>query len=146
VLSSIFEKFIEFQDYKILSFSIGNVYIVAMYAGCKQYDFDQIELFWQSVWDEHKTFCFQENSSKEKYYVLDMFPYPFGAGLHIGHPEGETASDILARYQNARRYNVLHSMGWDAFGLPAEQHAIKTVINPATNTANNIAVFKKQMK
>ncbi|MDR1891336.1 MAG: leucine--tRNA ligase [Puniceicoccales bacterium] len=117
-----------------------------MYVGCKQYDFDRIELFWQRFWDEHKTFCVQEDPSKEKYYVLDMFPYPSGAGLHIGHPEGYTASDILARYKHAKGYNVLHPMGWDAFGLPAEQHAIKTGINPATNTANNIAVFKKQMK
>ncbi|MDR1528525.1 MAG: leucine--tRNA ligase [Puniceicoccales bacterium] len=117
-----------------------------MYAGCKQYDFDQIELFWQEFWDKSKTFSVQEDPSKEKYYVLDMFPYPSGAGLHIGHPEGYTASDILARYKHAKGYNVLHPMGWDAFGLPAEQHAIKTGINPATNTANNVSVFKKQMK
>jgi leucyl-tRNA synthetase len=120
--------------------------MAAMYSGCKQYDFDQIELFWQKFWDENKTFCVRENPSKEKYYALDMFPYPSGAGLHIGHPEGYTASDILARYKHAKGYNVLHPMGWDAFGLPAEQHAIQTGVNPATNTANNISVFKKQMK
>jgi leucyl-tRNA synthetase len=131
---------------KILLFSAENIFMLTMYAGCQQYDFDQIELFWQKFWDKNKTFCAQEDPSKEKYYVLDMFPYPSGAGLHIGHPEGYTASDILARYKHAKGYNVLHPMGWDAFGLPAEQHAIKTGINPATNTANNVSVFKKQMK
>ncbi|MDR2779487.1 MAG: leucine--tRNA ligase [Puniceicoccales bacterium] len=120
--------------------------MLAVYSQCKQYDFDEIELFWQKFWDKNKTFCVQEDFSKEKYYVLDMFPYPSGAGLHIGHPEGYTASDILTRYKHAKGYNVLHPMGWDAFGLPAEQHAIKTGINPAINTANNIEIFKKQMK
>ena len=81
-----------------------------------------------------------------KFYILDMFPYPSGAGLHVGHPEGYTATDILARYRRARGYNVLHPMGWDAFGLPAEQYAIKTGQHPRKTTEQNIATFKRQIK
>ena len=84
--------------------------------------------------------------SKPKYYILDMFPYPSGAGLHVGHPEGYTATDIIARYKRMRGFNVLHPMGWDAFGLPAEQYAIKTGQHPAITTRENVAKFKAQLK
>ncbi|MDR2738195.1 MAG: leucine--tRNA ligase [Puniceicoccales bacterium] len=110
------------------------------------YDFEKIECFWQKFWDERGTFTVVEDRSKEKYYALDMFPYPSGAGLHMGHPAGYIPSDILSRYKRANGFNVLHPMGWDAFGLPAEQHAINTGIPPAINTAKNIEVFRRQMK
>jgi leucyl-tRNA synthetase len=113
---------------------------------CTDYEFLKIEPHWQTIWEKTKAFRAENNSSKPKYYVLDMFPYPSGTGLHIGHPEGYTASDILARYKRARGYNVLHPMGWDAFGLPAEQHAVKTGTHPATNTQNNITNFRRQIK
>ncbi len=113
---------------------------------CKDYDFLQIEPHWQSFWDQTKAFRAENQSSLPKYYVLDMFPYPSGAGLHIGHPEGYTATDILARYKRARGFNVLHPIGWDAFGLPAEQHAVKTGTHPASNTQNNITNFRRQIK
>ncbi|UPA28359.1 MAG: leucine--tRNA ligase [Verrucomicrobiota bacterium] len=109
------------------------------------YDFQKIEPFWQKKWLEGKTFCAQDGNGK-KYYALDMFPYPSGAGLHIGHPEGYTASDILVRYKWAKGYNVLHPMGWDAFGLPAEQHAIATGKHPSINTAANIDRFRTQIQ
>jgi leucyl-tRNA synthetase len=112
----------------------------------KDYDFLQIEPHWQSFWENTKAFRADNTSSLPKYYVLDMFPYPSGAGLHIGHPEGYTATDILARYKRARGFNVLHPIGWDAFGLPAEQHAVKTGTHPATNTQNNITNFRRQIK
>ncbi|MDR2721029.1 MAG: leucine--tRNA ligase [Puniceicoccales bacterium] len=117
-----------------------------MNLGCKTYDFGAIERYWNEKWVRDKIFRTMEDYSKEKYYVLDMFPYPSSAGLHIGHPEGYTASDIIARYKLACGYNVLHPMGWDAFGLPAEQHAIKTGLDPATNTANNVDIFRKQIQ
>ncbi|MDR0590722.1 MAG: leucine--tRNA ligase [Puniceicoccales bacterium] len=117
-----------------------------MATSCKNYDFREIEPFWQKKWLEEKTFRAENESPMEKYYVLDMFPYPSGAGLHIGHPEGYTASDILARYKWANGFNVLHPMGWDAFGLPAEQHAIATGQHPSINTENNIRRFREQIQ
>ncbi len=117
-----------------------------MATNCKDYDFLEIEPHWQSFWDQTKAFRADNQSSRPKYYVLDMFPYPSGAGLHIGHPEGYTATDILARYKRARGFNVLHPIGWDAFGLPAEQHAVKTGTHPASNTQNNIVNFRRQIK
>ena len=113
---------------------------------CIDYNFHEIEPHWQSFWEENRSFRAEENPSKPKYYVLDMFPYPSGAGLHIGHPEGYTATDIIARYKRAKGFAVLHPIGWDAFGLPAEQHAVKTGTHPASNTQNNIANFKRQIK
>ncbi len=113
---------------------------------CKEYDFRQIEPHWQTFWQENRAFRAENGSEKPKFYVLDMFPYPSGAGLHIGHPEGYTATDILSRYKRARGFNVLHPIGWDAFGLPAEQHAVKTGTHPAANTQNNITNFRRQIK
>ncbi len=111
-----------------------------------QYRFNEIEPRWQKYWDEHKTFRTTEDPSRPKYYILDMFPYPSGAGLHVGHPEGYTATDIMARYKRMKGFNVLHPMGWDAFGLPAEQFAVKEGIHPAVTTAKNIENFRRQMK
>jgi len=118
----------------------------------KPYPFDQFEPKWQAVWEEQQLFHAPNpgdkgfDSSKPKFYVLDMFPYPSGAGLHVGHPEGYTATDIIARYKRMRGFNVLHPMGWDAFGLPAEQYAIKSGQHPAITTRENIASFKNQLK
>ncbi|USS89529.1 leucine--tRNA ligase [Fructilactobacillus cliffordii] len=110
------------------------------------YDHKEIETKWQNYWDEHQTFKTGEDPNKEKYYVLDMFPYPSGQGLHVGHPEGYTATDIMARFNRMQNKNVLHPMGWDAFGLPAEQYAMKTGNNPADFTNQNIQNFKRQIK
>ncbi|MEC9441865.1 MAG: leucine--tRNA ligase [Myxococcota bacterium] len=107
---------------------------------------EEIEPRWQNYWEENQTFVVDEDADRPKYYVLDMFPYPSGSGLHVGHVEGYTATDIVARYKRLRGYNVLHPMGWDAFGLPAEQFAIKTGTHPAIKTAENIATFKRQLK
>ena len=126
--------------------SLNVVGFTLMATNCKDYDFLEIEPHWQSFWEETKAFRADNQSSLPKYYVLDMFPYPSGSGLHIGHPEGYTATDILARYKRARGFNVLHPIGWDAFGLPAEQHAVKTGTHPASNTQNNIANFRRQIK
>lgn len=112
----------------------------------KDYDFPSIEPRWQSFWAENKAFQAEDSSPKPKYYALDMFPYPSGAGLHIGHPEGYTATDIMCRYKRACGYNVLHPIGWDAFGLPAEQHAVKTGTPPASNTEANVTNFRRQIK
>jgi leucyl-tRNA synthetase len=132
-----------------------------MSIGRKQYPFDLIEPKWQAIWDRQQTFrawnpgetippdhpfARRHTSLPPKYYILDMFPYPSGAGLHVGHPEGYTATDILARYQRALGFNVLHPMGWDAFGLPAEQYAVKTGQHPRKTTEENIATFKRQIK
>lgn len=111
-----------------------------------RYDHRKIEKKWQQYWEENKTFRASDESQKPKYYVLDMFPYPSGAGLHVGHPEGYTASDILARYKRMQGFEVLHPMGWDAFGLPAENYAIKTGTHPRISTEKNIETFTKQIK
>lgn len=111
-----------------------------------KYDHRQIEKKWQKVWDEKGTFKSEAPSAKPKYYVLDMFPYPSGSGLHVGHVEGYTATDILARYKRKKGYNVLHPMGWDSFGLPAEQYAIRTGTHPAKTTEENINTFRRQLK
>jgi len=111
------------------------------------YDFTAFEQRWQAYWKSHSTFRTEPSTcGKPKYYVLDMFPYPSGTGLHIGHPEGYTASDILGRYKKASGFNVLHPMGWDAFGLPAEQHAIATGEHPALQTRKNIDNFRRQLQ
>ncbi|ABO68087.1 Leucyl-tRNA synthetase [Geobacillus thermodenitrificans NG80-2] len=106
----------------------------------------EIEKKWQDYWEQHKTFRTPDESDKPKFYVLDMFPYPSGAGLHVGHPEGYTATDILARMKRMQGYNVLHPMGWDAFGLPAEQYALDTGNDPAEFTQKNIDNFRRQIK
>src|SRR5215213_768268 len=111
-----------------------------------EYDPAAIEPKWQRFWEENKTFAAKRTPGRKKAYVLDMFPYPSGAGLHVGHPEGYTATDIVARYRRMRGFNVLHPMGWDAFGLPAEQYAIKTGQHPAITTRENIAKFKTQLQ
>src|SRR5262245_37883761 len=105
-----------------------------------------IEPRWQRFWLEHKTFRTPDDSPKPKYYILAMFPYPSGAGLHVGHPEGYTATDILARYRRMKGEHVLHPMGWDAFGLPAEQYAIQTGTHPRETTQQNIATFRRQIQ
>ncbi|MFO0775314.1 MAG: leucine--tRNA ligase [Nitrospiraceae bacterium] len=112
----------------------------------RPYDVQAIEAKWQAYWETAKPFAASDDPSKPKYYCLDMFPYPSGAGLHVGHLEGYTATDIVSRYKRMRGFNVLHPMGWDAFGLPAEQYAVKTGVHPAITTAQNIATFKRQMK
>src|SRR6266567_4730541 len=141
-----------------------------MSSGRKQYPFHLIEPKWQKVWDEEKSFRawnpgevipqehpFARRHGLEaksanaeplppKHYILDMFPYPSGAGLHVGHPEGYTATDILARYKRTRGFNVLHPMGWDAFGLPAEQYAIQTGVHPAITTKRAMDNFRRQLK
>ena len=110
-----------------------------------EYNFVEIEKKWQAYWAEHHTFRVQTDPSKPKYYVLDMFPYPSGAGLHVGHPLGYIASDIYSRYKRLKGFNVLHPMGYDAFGLPAEQYAIQTGQHPARTTEQNIARYRSQM-
>ncbi|HET9865790.1 MAG TPA: leucine--tRNA ligase, partial [Nitrospira sp.] len=112
----------------------------------KTYDHHAIEAKWQAYWEAHRPFKAVEDAAKPKFYCLDMFPYPSGSGLHVGHLEGYTATDIVSRYKRMKGFNVLHPMGWDAFGLPAEQYAVKTGIHPAITTAQNIATFKRQMK
>ena len=118
----------------------------------KPYPFDSIEPKWQTTWDAERSFHSKNpgdegfDASRPKFYILDMFPYPSGAGLHVGHPEGYTATDIVARYKRMRGFNVLHPMGWDAFGLPAEQYAIRTGQHPAITTRENVAKFKNQLK
>lgn len=111
-----------------------------------KYDHTQIEKKWQDYWEKNQTYKVELDSSKPKYYVLDMFPYPSGTGLHVGHVEGYTATDILARYKRQKGFNVLHPMGWDNFGLPAEQYAIRTGTHPAITTKSNVENFKRQLK
>ena len=112
----------------------------------RKYDHLTIEQKWQKFWESNKTFKAEIDINKPKYYILDMFPYPSGQGLHVGHPLGYTATDILSRYKRMCGYNVLHPMGWDAFGLPAEQYAVETGTHPATTTKKNIEKFKTQIK
>ena len=110
------------------------------------YDHRELEPRWQKYWEESQLFHVKRREGRPKFYVLDMFPYPSGSGLHVGHPEGYTATDILARYKRMQGFDVLHPMGWDAFGLPAEQHAIKTGTKPAVTTQTNIKTFRRQLK
>jgi len=112
----------------------------------QNYNHQEIEPKWQKKWAEAQVFKADNNSRKEKKYVLDMFPYPSGAGLHVGHPEGYTATDIYSRYLRMKGYEVIHPMGWDAFGLPAENYAIKIGVPPQKSTADNIKTFAKQIK
>ena len=113
----------------------------------ERYNFKEIDQKWQKYWQENHTFAAKDcDSTRPKYYILDMFPYPSAEGLHVGHPEGYTASDIVARYKRMKGFNVLHPFGWDAFGLPAEQHAIKTGTNPEETTNKNIANMRRQTK
>src|SRR3974390_834121 len=112
-----------------------------------RYDAKRIEAAWQVYWDQHQTFrvdSFRQN--QPKIYVLDMFPYPSGSGLHVGHPEGYTATDIVCRYRRCRGYSVMHPTGWAAFGRPAEQHAKKTGTHPRTTTESNVNNFRRQLK
>lgn len=112
-----------------------------------EYKFREIEKKWQKYWEENNTFKTENDfSNPDKYYILDMFPYPSGAGLHVGHPEGYTATDIVSRYKRMKGFNVLHPMGWDAFGLPAEQYAIQTGTHPAITTNKNCDTFRRQIK
>ena len=111
------------------------------------YDYKRIEEKWQKYWEENNTYyCDTSDFSKPKFYALDMFPYPSGKGLHVGHPEGYTASDIVCRMKRAQGYNVLHPMGYDSFGLPAEQFAIQTGNHPESFTLDNIVTFTRQLK
>ena len=110
-----------------------------------EYKHKEIESRWQQQWKERRVYATTERSDKPKYYVLDMFPYPSGAGLHVGHPLGYIASDIFARYKRLNGFNVLHPMGYDAFGLPAEQYAIQTGQHPEVTTTQNIARYRNQL-
>src|SRR5690349_17031713 len=110
-----------------------------------EYNFREIEKKWQEEWDRNHAYRVSNDSPKPKCYVLDMFPYPSGAGLHVGHPLGYIASDIYSRYKRLKGFNVLHPMGFDSFGLPAEQYALETGQHPATTTEKNIATFKSQL-
>ncbi len=111
-----------------------------------KYDHNRIEAKWQKYWEDNQTFKTEVDPSRPKYYILDMFPYPSGAGLHVGHVTGYTATDILARYKRQKGFNVLHPMGWDSFGLPAEQYAIRTGTHPAVTTQKNIDTYRRQLK
>jgi leucyl-tRNA synthetase len=110
-----------------------------------EYNFIEIERKWQDWWAKNKTYKARTDSAKPKYYVLDMFPYPSGAGLHVGHPLGYIASDIFSRYKRLKGFNVLHPMGYDAFGLPAEQYAIQTGQHPEKTTHDNVARYRSQL-
>ncbi|MDD4729618.1 MAG: class I tRNA ligase family protein, partial [Dysgonamonadaceae bacterium] len=110
-----------------------------------EYNFQEIEQKWRQYWKENKTYKAENNSEKPKYYILDMFPYPSGAGLHVGHPLGYIASDIYARYKRSLGFNVLHPMGYDAYGLPAEQYAIQTGQHPIITTEQNISRYREQL-
>src|SRR5680860_604064 len=112
----------------------------------KEYNHKEIEKKWQEYWADKGLYRAEDDSSKEKRYILDMFPYPSGAGLHVGHVEGYSATDIYSRYLRMRGYNVLHPMGWDAFGLPAENYAVKTGVPPQETTDEATDNFRKQIK
>jgi leucyl-tRNA synthetase len=126
-------------------FDVKYVRFPTMATHCADYNFAEIEKTWQAFWKENRSFRAEDFSSRPKFYALDMFPYPSGAGLHIGHPEGYTATDILARYKRAKGFNVLHPMGWDAFGLPTEQYAIQTGTHPSITNKRNIENFRAQI-
>jgi len=111
----------------------------------RKYNHKKIEKQWKKEWEKSGIYKTRDDADKKKFYVLDMFPYPSGAGLHVGHPKGYIATDVVARMKMMQGYNVLHPMGWDAFGLPAENYAIKNKVHPAIATAKNIATFKKQL-
>ncbi len=111
-----------------------------------KYDHRRIEQKWQKNWEDRKIFKARVDHTRPKYYILDMFPYPSGAGLHVGHVTGYTATDILARYKRQKGFNVLHPMGWDSFGLPAEQYAIRTGTHPEVTTEKNISTYRHQLK
>ncbi len=111
-----------------------------------KFNFKEIDEKWQKIWAKESLYKAIENSEKKKFYILDMFPYPSAEGLHVGHPKGYIASDIIARKKLMENYSVLHPMGWDAFGLPTENYAIKMKIHPQTATERNIANFRRQMK
>ena len=111
----------------------------------KEYDHNKIEKKWQKEWETKKVYKTQNTTKKKKYYVLDMFPYPSGAGLHVGHPRGYIGSDVYARMKRMQGYNVLHPMGYDAFGLPAEQYAIEHKIHPRKAVEKNIKTFRGQL-
>ena len=110
-----------------------------------EYNYSEIEAKWRSKWTKNQLYKVDINNSKPKYYVLDMFPYPSGAGLHVGHPLGYIASDIFSRYKRLSGFNVLHPMGFDAFGLPAEEYAIATGVHPEKSTNENIERYKTQL-
>ena len=112
----------------------------------ERYNPAAIEPKWQAYWEERKTFAAVRHAGRPKAYILDMFPYPSGSGLHVGHPEGYTATDIVSRYKRMCGFDVLHPMGWDAFGLPAEQYAIQTGTHPRATTLKNIDTFRRQLK
>src|SRR3990167_5200528 len=111
----------------------------------KKYDPKKIEKKWQKYWAKHEVYKTKDTSDKPKFFILDMFPYPSGAGLHVGHPKGYIATDIVARMKMMQGHNVLHPMGWDAFGLPAENYALANKVHPKDSTDKNIATFKKQL-
>ena len=120
-----------------------------MAASTSEYDFASVEARWQKYWDQQRTFAAREDAAgraRPKYYVLDMFPYPSGEGLHIGHPVSYFPTDILARFKRAQGHNILHPTGWDAFGLPTEQYAIKTGTHPRETTVKNINRFREQLR
>jgi leucyl-tRNA synthetase len=135
------------SDKDFLFSQTNNTSITDQKKGTMEYNFREIEKKWQEYWEKNKTFRTRDDTSNpNKFYVLDMFPYPSGAGLHVGHPEGYTATDIFSRFKRMKGFNVLHPMGWDAFGLPAEQYAIQTGTHPSITTRNNCDTFRRQIK